>query len=177
MVTRLFYISKSMNGNLILSTARRIILFVAAFTLSTIAMADDGVILKLKNGNEVGFVFSSKPRIITGTELSITTADGSSISYDYSEVRSVTFGDVSSTDIEDITASPSCDIVFRMIDGKVIVEGLSAGESVNLYNIGSQLLASLKQSANGGILTLPLESSGVFIIRTSTGVSYKMLKK
>ena len=177
MVSRLFYISKSMNENLILSTARRVVLFVAAFALSIIAMADDGVILKLKNGNEVGFVFSSKPCIATGTELNITTTDSCSIRYDYSEVRSITFGNVSSTDIEDVTASQVCDIVFRLLDGKVIIEGLAADESVNLYNIGGLLLASQKQTANSGVLTLPLEASGVFIIRTSTGVNYKVLKK
>lgn len=166
-----------MNGNLILSTARRIILFVAAFTLSTVAMADDGVILKLKNGNEVGFVFSSKPCIITGTELSITTADCSSISYNYSEVSSVSFGEVVATGIGDVQTSQSCDVVFRLLDGRLAVEGLAAGESVSVYTVGGQLLATEKQSADGTALSVPLDARGVLIVRTSTGVSYKVMNK
>lgn len=149
----------------------------AVFAVSIGVMADDGVILKLKNGKEVGFVFTSKPKITPSAELSITTAEGTSVSYNYAEVRSVTFDDVTSTAIDDVAASPVCDVVFRLLDGKVVVEGLPAGESVSVYNVGGQLLASQKQTANGVSLTLPLEGSGVLIVRTSIGVSYKVLKK
>ena len=166
-----------MNVNLISPITKRIVLFFAVFAVSIIAMADDGVILKLKNGSEVGFVFTSKPKITPGAELSITTSNGASVSYDYAEVRSVAFGDVTSTGIDDVTASPACDVVFRLLDGKVVVEGLPAGESVSVYNISGQLLASQKQTATGVSLALPLEGSGVLIVRTSTGVSYKVMVK
>lgn len=156
---------------------KRCLLLAAAVLMSTVAMAEDGVIVKLKNGSEVGFVFTSKPKITPGAELSITTSDGASVSYDYAEVRSVRFGDVTSTGIDDVTSSPVCDVVFRLLDGKVVVEGLPAGESVSVYNVGGQLLASQKQTATGVSLTLPLEGSGVLIVRTSTGVSYKVINK
>jgi hypothetical protein len=68
-------------------------------------------------------------------------------------------------------------VVFRLLDGKVVVEGLPAGESVSVYNISGQLLASKKQTATGVSLVLPLEGSGVLIVRTSTGVSYKVMVK
>ena len=156
---------------------RRMLALIAVFAVSIGAMADDGVILKLKNGKEVGFVFTSKPKIMPGSELSITTADGTSVSYNYAEVSSVVFGDVTSTGIDDVSASPSCDVVFRLLDGKVMVEGLPVGESVSVYNVGGQLFTSQKQTTSGGVLTLPLEGSGVLIVRTSTGVSYKVMKK
>lgn len=156
---------------------KRCLLLAAAVLMSTVAMAEDGVIVKLKNGSEVGFVFSSKPNVTPGAELSITTSDGASVSYDYAEVRSVRFGDVTSTGIDDVTSSPVCDVVFRLLDGKVVVEGLPAGESVSVYNASGQLLASQKQTATGVSLTLPLEGSGVLIVRTSTGVSYKVMNK
>ena len=156
---------------------KRCLLLAAAVLMSTVAMAEDGVIVKLKNGSEVGFVFSSKPNVTPGAELSITTSDGASVSYDYAEVRSVRFGDVTSTGIDDVTSSPVCDVVFRLLDGKVVVEGLPAGESVSVYNASGQLLATKKQTATGGSLTLPLEGSGVLIVRTSTGVSYKVMNE
>jgi hypothetical protein len=159
------------------SGMRRMLALVAVFAVSVGAMADDGVILKLKNGSEVGFVFTSKPKIATGAELSITTADGTSVRYNYADVRSVTFGDVTSTGIDDVAASPACDVVFRLLDGKVMVDGLPAGESVSVYSVSGQLLTSQKQTANGASLTLPLEGNGVLIIRTTTGVSYKVMKK
>lgn len=156
---------------------KRCLLLAAAVLMSTVAMAEDGVIVKLKNGSEVGFVFTSKPKITPGAELSITTSDGASVSYDYAEVRNVSFGDVTSTGIDDVTSSPVCDVVFRLLDGKVVVEGLPAGESVSVYNASGQLLATKKQTATGVSLTLPLEGSGVLIVRTSTGVSYKVMNK
>jgi hypothetical protein len=159
------------------SGMRRMLALVAVFAVSVGAMADDGVILKLKNGSEVGFVFTSKPKIKPGIELSITTAEGTSVSYDYAKVCSVTFGDVASTGIDDVTDSPACDVVFRLLDGKVVVEGLPAGESVSVYNVGGQLLVSKKQTIKGTSLTLALDANGVLIIRTSTGVNYKVMNK
>ena len=156
---------------------KRCLLLAAAVLMSTVAMAEDGVIVKLKNGSEVGFVFSSKPNVTPGAELSITTSDGASVSYDYAEVRSVRFGDVTSTGIDDVTSSPVCDVVFRLLDGKVVAEGLPAGESVSVYNVGGQLLTTEKQSAGGTALSVPLDARGVLIVRTSTGVSYKVMNK
>lgn len=166
-----------MKENKVLPSVCKLVLLFALFAVSNEAMADDGVILKLKNGSELGFVFTSKPKIKPGIELSITTAEGTSVSYDYAKVCSVTFGDVASTGIDDVTDSPACDVVFRLLDGKVVVEGLPAGESVSVYNVGGQLLVSKKQTINGASLTLALDANGVLIIRTSTGVNYKVMNK
>lgn len=159
------------------SVLRRFSAFIGIFAVSVGAMAEDGVLLKLKDGGEVCFVFSSKPCIVPGEELLITTTDGSSVSYDYSVVRSVSFSNATSTVIEDVIASPACDVVFRLLGDKVVVEGLPAGESVSVYTLGGQLLISRKQPEGLSSLTLPLESRGVFVVRTSTGVSYKVMKK
>lgn len=166
-----------MKDRLLCPVKRRFVALVAIFAISIVAKADDGVILKLKNGSEVGFVFTSKPKITPGAELNIATADGTSVSYGYADVRSVTFGDVTSTGIEDVAASAACDVVFRLFDGKVVVEGLPAGESVSAYTVGGQLLTTMKQTEVGASLTLPLTASGVLIIRTSTGLNYKLINK
>lgn len=149
----------------------------AAVLMSTAVMAEDGVIVKLKDGGEVGFVFSSKPNVAPGEELTISTADGTVVSYDYAEVRSVSFGEVTVTGVDDVETSPSCDVVFRLLDGRLTVEGLSAGASVSVYTVGGQLLTTEKQTADGAALSVPLDARGVLIVRTSTGVSYKVMKK
>jgi hypothetical protein len=166
-----------MNKELLLASMKRCLLLAVAVLMGTVAMAEDGVIVKLKNGSEVGFVFISKPKIMPGAELSISTADGAVVNYDYSEVRSVSFGEVTSTGIDGVETSSSCDVVFRLLNDRLAVEGLSAGENVSVYTIGGQLLATEKQSADGTALSVPLDARSVLIVRTSTGVSYKVMNK
>ena len=43
--------------------------------------AEEGVILSLKDGTEVAFAFSSKPRLAMGEELTITAPDGTNVVY------------------------------------------------------------------------------------------------
>ena len=155
---------------------RRYFLFACALMMSLFVKAEEGVLLKLKSGAEVGFVFASQPKIATGTELVIKTADGTSVSYDYAEVSSISFGDVSLTDISDVKGESS-KVVFRLHDGKLSVEGLKVGESVSAYNVSGKMLHQVKQSTNALPLQIPLTEKGVLIIRTSTGVSYKFVNK
>jgi hypothetical protein len=166
-----------MKKELLQTLAKRCLLLAAVVLMSAVAMAEDGVIVKLKNGSEVGFVFSSKPNVAPGAELAITTSDGTKVSYDYADVRSVRFGEVTSTGIDDVETSSSCDVVFHFLDGRLSVEGLPAGESVSVCTVGGQLLATEKQSADGTALSVPLDARGVLIVRTSTGVSYKVMNK
>lgn len=167
-----------MNKGLINVVVRRCFLLLVALVVSITAMADDGVIVKLKNGSEVGFVFSDKPRVTFGAELQIRTSDGVSVSYEYAEVRNVSYGDVSSTGIEDVSSSTVCDVVFKLIEGKLLIEGLSAGESVGVYTVDGKVVTTGKQTGNNMSLTLPLTAGrSVLVVRTSTGVSYKIMKR
>lgn len=166
-----------MKKELLLTLAKRCLLLAFVVLTNTVAMAEDGVVVKLKNGSEVGFVFSSKPNVSPGAKLTISAADGTVVSYDYAEVSSVSFGEVKVTGIDDVQASPSCDVVFRLFDGRLMVEGLSAGESVSVYTVGGRLLTTEKQSADGAAISVPLNARGVLIVRTSTGISYKVMNK
>ena len=171
--------ASTMNKGLIGVVVRRCFLLAVACVVSATAMASDGVIIKLKNGNEVGFVFSTKPRVAFGTELQISTSDGVSVSYEYAEVCSVSYGDVSSTSIGDVPSSSTvCDVVFKLIDGKLLVEGLPAGESVGVYTIDGKVIATGKQTDDSMSLTIPLTvGRGVLVVRTSTGVGYKVMSR
>ena len=155
---------------------RRYLLLAVALLISVSVKAEEGVLLKLKSGTEVGFVFASQPKIFTGAELVIKTAAGVSVSYDYAEVSNISFGEINLTDISDVKDASS-KVVFRLLDGKLSVEGLKVGESVSVYDVSGKILHQVKQSTNALPLQLPLTEKGVLIIRTSTGVSYKLVNK
>ncbi len=125
----------------------------------------------------MSFKFSSKPRIEMGSEMRIITVDGTYVSYDYADICNVTFENVSSTGIESTYNSHTCDVVFRLLDGILAIEGLNKGESVSLYNLSGHALATSTQTVNGATLTLPLTEHNILIVRTSTGISYKVFNK
>lgn len=135
--------------------------------------AEDGVILTLKSGEELGFVFSGKPTIMVKDELLITMADGTKISYAFDAVRNVHFGAIDPTGVEETSGSQ--DVVFRFSGGVIRVYGLPVGESVAVYSVNGQRQVSRSQESEGEVLTIPLSAKGVLVVRTSTGVSYKIM--
>lgn len=159
-----------------LITCVRSILLLIAVTVSVAVRAEEGVILHLKDGNEVSFVFSSRPKLMMGTELQISTIDGYQVSYDYLLVSRVSFGEATATGVEEVSTVKS-KVVFSLSEDKVLVEGLKVGESASVYNLAGQLLISVKQTLPSGPLTLPLTEKGVLIVRMSTGVNYKLMSK
>lgn len=135
--------------------------------------AEGGVILTLKSGEELGFVFSGRPTITVKDELLITMADGTKISYAFDAVRNVRFGAIDPTGIGETSGSQ--DVVFRFSDGVLRVYGLPVGESVAVYSVNGQRQVSRSQESEGEVLTIPLSAKGVLVVRTSTGVSYKIM--
>lgn len=135
--------------------------------------AEDGVILTLKSGEELGFVFSGRPTITVKDELLITMADGTKISYAFDAVRNVRFGAIDPTGIGETSGTK--DVVFRFSDGVLRVYGLPVGESVAVYSVNGQRQVSRSQESEGEVLTIPLSAKGVLVVRTSTGVSYKIM--
>lgn len=142
------------------------------------AAAEEGVTLRLKSGQEVSFVFTSKPCIATSdVELVITTADGQKLSYDYAEVRNISFGEYASTGITETTAQQSAEVTFKVNAGVLSVFNLPVGESVSICTLNGNRIVMQKQNVDGAILNLPLKASGVLVVRTSTGISYKILNQ
>lgn len=135
--------------------------------------AEDGVILTLKSGEELGFVFSGRPTITVKDELLITMTDGTRVSYAFDAVRNVRFGAIDPTGIGETSGSQ--DVVFRFSDGVLRVYGLPVGESVAVYSVNGQRQVSRSQESEGEVLTIPLSAKGVLVVRTSTGVSYKIM--
>lgn len=137
--------------------------------------ADEGIVLTLKDGREIGFVFSAKPKIITGTELTIISADGTEVVYDYAKVQKIHFGEAGTTGIENTSSDEKTGVSFRISDGTLYVTGLPVGERIGVYTLNGQQIARQKQSVDGDVLSIPLSAHGVLLVRTSNGISYKVL--
>ena len=138
--------------------------------------AEDGVILTLKSGQKVNFMFSNKPCIaVSDAELIIATADGQKLSYDYAEVHNISFSTTASTDIKEITAKHDTEVTFKTNAGVLSVYNMPVGESVSIYTLSGQHIAMQKQTTEGTVLNIPVKVNGVLIVRTSTGICYRIL--
>lgn len=138
--------------------------------------AEESVILSLKNGTEVAFAFSSKTRLAMGEELTISVSDGTNVVYAYTDVEHVRFGEFSTTGIDSAPGTENTpDVTFRICDGLLQVFGLPQGESVSVYDLAGHRVAMQKQIADGCTLSIPLNVSGVLVVRTSTGISYRIV--
>ena len=120
-------------------------------------------------------MFSEKPTVIHGRELTIIASDATTVSYDYTQVRSLRFGEFVSTGIEDVASDTESVISFKIVDSTLYVYGLPSGESLSVYTIGGQRVATKRQTNADTVLSIPLTSRGVLVVSTSTGVSYRVL--
>lgn len=140
------------------------------------ARAEEGVILSLKNGTEVAFAFSSKPRLAMGEELTIIAPDGTNVVYAYADVKNVRFGEFSGTGIDSVPSTENTpDVTFRISGGQLHVFGLPKGESVSIYDLAGRRVAMQKQATDGSTLSIPLNATGVLVVRTTIGISYRMV--
>lgn len=168
--------SQTVTGNCLLQPVVRVVLS-AVLLLSCVlgARAEEGVILSLKDGTEVAFAFSSKPRLAMGDELTISTPDGMYVVYSYADVRNFRFGEFTTTGIDSAHGTKNTpDVTFRISGGQLHVFGLLQGESVSVYDLAGGRVAMQKQTTDGSTLSVPLNATGVLVVRTSTGISYRI---
>lgn len=152
----------------------RLLLPALCFALGGVAvMAENGVVLKLKDGSSVGFAFSAQPKIVMGSELTITDAAGLSVSYDYAEVQNFAWGEVEVTGIDDARSANVCDVVFRHAAGIVTVSGLPAGALVSVHTLSGNIVS--KKRSDGSDLSVTLPGKGLYVVSTTTGASYKVM--
>lgn len=154
---------------------RLAILLLLLLSAGTKVMAEDGVILTLKDGREIAFAFSSKPKISMGTELTITAQDGMQVCYDYADVHKVQFGETGTSGIGSTPAIQGPDLSFTISNGILSVHGLPAGGSVSIYDLGGRRVAMGEQASEAGTLNIALSAKGVLIVRTSTGIGYRIM--
>ena len=173
----MLYVTKWFKGLIKRVIMKKKILLVAALILSSLCIfAEDGVILLLQDGSKIGFVFSKKPVVKTGTMLEIKTAN-EEVSYEYSSVKDVSFGDVVATSVQTVNDSNAVKNLFRLTADGIEVEGLNPKETVSLYSIDGKLINKVMSKNGKAEVSLSCSDKSVYIVRTSSGASFKFNRK
>lgn len=161
-----------------MKTKRLLMIAVMAVAAMSVAYAQKGVILTLRSGSTVAFAFERRPVMVTGSELTMQTADGASVSYAYNEVENVTWGDIDELTrvVDDAVAANGGSVVFRLTADGIQATGLSRGQTLSAYTVDGKRVGMVRAGdTEPVVLTLP-EGRGVYVVRTSTGVSWKVSK-
>ena len=154
-----------------------IIVVMLAIAATAMAETQPGIILRLKDGSTVGFTLESKPKILPYSSSLRIVTDKTTVSYSYSKIASIYSGNVDGGGVESPTIDKKADVLFTIIDNSVEVSGLEAGETVTAYTPDGRNVYTARANTDNEILRMAIPSSGVYIIRTSGGVSFKFITK
>jgi hypothetical protein len=160
---------------------KKIIMSMALALGSLSAMAaTPGVTFLFSNGTKASFAFSDKPVIdVTAAGLTVSATGASEVSYSFADVQKFYFEDDIATAIGQVKNDVSAQRpVFAYVDGVVTVSGMTTGERLAVVTInGSQV--SVTKADNGGNAHIDLSGAptGVYVVSTGSGVSFKILMK
>lgn len=153
---------------------RLIVAAIVAATVTTPLHAADGVELLLKSGNVITFLFSERPTLLIGENLTVSCSTRS-VAYDYSQVKSLRRAN--STDLSRISNVERNHITFRIGENAVEVTGMRPGGRVAIYSTDGRISASAVSEADG-TASLPLpEQKGIYIIKAGGNIGYKLIRK
>ena len=156
-----------------------LLLALFAFSLSVFA-GNPGVTFLLRSGQKVSFSFAEKPVVaLSDANLSVSVGGVERVSYAYADVqRMVVVDDVVSA-IDNVLANDkSQHIVFSVSANALNVSGLAVGERFSLNAIDGKLMLSEKADADGkAAMNLSSLQQGIYVVRTQSGISYKLFKK
>lgn len=139
--------------------------------IATGIYAEDGVVLLLRNGNSVKFVFSEKPVMVTGSTLTMKTTS-ETVDYNYTEIKRSYFGEITSS-IDEVRGNSKSKSLFRMTPAGMEVTGLQQGEKVSVYTVSGKLIYSTKSTGSQLNINLPSDRQ-VYVVKTDNGVSFKI---
>lgn len=150
-----------------------------AFSLSVFA-GNPGVTFLLRGGQKVSFSFAEKP-VVTFSEadFSVSVHGVKRVSCAYAEVVRVTVeDDVVSAINETTTNGNNQHVVFNLSANSLEVSGLAANEKLSLYTTDGKLMLSDKANTEGkSSISLSFLHQGIYVVRTQSGISYKLFKK
>ena len=153
----------------------RFLILTTALIMTIGVMGEEGVLLQLKNGSTVGFAFSDKPTMLIGSTLEIR-ANKTVVNYDYNEVKRVYWGEVQPNGISSAKDNINSSVVFRINTNGLSVSGLTKGERVSIYDTTGRLITTAISTKDNETLNLSLKTSGIYIARTQSGISFKFTR-
>lgn len=150
-----------------------------SFSLSVFAGNPDVTFL-LRSGQKVSFSFAEKPVIaLSDANLSVSVCGVERVSYAYADVQRVVVVDDTVSAIDNVVANDKRQhVVFSFSASTLNVSGLPANESIALYATDGKLMLSDKANAEGkAAMNLSSLQQGIYVVRTQSGISYKLFKK
>lgn len=150
-----------------------------AFSLSVFA-GNPGVTFLLCSGQKVSFSFAEKPVVALSDDyLSVSVGGVERVSYAYADVQRVVVVDDVVSAIDNVVANDkSQHVVFSFSASTLNVSDLAANESIALYTIDGKLMLREKANADGkAAMNLSSLQQGIYVVRTQSGISYKLFKK
>lgn len=150
-----------------------------AFSLSVFA-GNPGVTFLLRSGKKVSFSFAEKPVVaLSDANLSVSVGGVEHVSYAYADVQRVVVVDDVVSAIDNVVANDkSQHVVFSFPANVLNVSGLAANESIALYATDGKLMLREKANAEGkAAMNLSSLQQGIYVVRTQSGISYKLFKK
>ncbi len=157
-----------------------IMVVMLAMAVGAMAETQPGIIVRLKDGSTVGFTFESKPKILPRAGYLYIVTDKESVAsvyYNYSEIASIYTGDVNTGGVESPMADAKQGALFHIVDNCVEASGLMSGDTVTVYTIDGRSVCSACANTDNETLQMAMPASGVYIMRTSTGVAFKFIIK
>ena len=158
---------------------QKIILLSLAFLCMSAMAGEPGVTFLFTNGKKASFAFASKPEIVVGSDgITISSSNSNSPSYTFADVQRFYFEDNIETGIHEVNADSAVSPVFCYKDGVINVSGLKTAEQVSVYSVGGSKVGEAKTDADGrASVDISGLANGVYVVGTSRGVSFKLLKK
>ena len=150
----------------------------ALLSLGSFAATPGGTFL-FSNGQKATFAFTSKPEIsVTSDGLTVSSSTSSAVSYSFADVQKFYFVDDVATGIQQVETTSASRPVFNYADGVVTVSGMSAGERLDVVALSGSKVSAAKVDAKGNAsIDLDNAPTGVYVVSTSNGVSFKLMKK
>lgn len=157
------------------------VMLLSLFALSMSALAENAdITFLLRDGKKVSFTFAQKPVVALNEANMVVSVDGEKrVSYAYADVLRVTVDAEASTGVENAVAKGTAQhAVFTLSDNTLSASGLCANERIALYATDGKLLVNGQTGPDGSaIISLSSLSAGVYVVRTQSGISYKLFKK
>lgn len=157
------------------------VMLLSLFAFSMTVLAEDaGITFLLRDGKKVSFTFAQKPVVaLSETNMVVSVAGEKRVSYAYADVLRVMVDAGTSTGVEDaVTKGTAQHAVFTLSANTLSASGLCTNERIALYGADGKLMVGGQADADGRItIGLSSLSAGVYVVRTQSGISYKLFKK
>ena len=158
---------------------QKIILLSLAFLCMSAMAGEQGVTFLFTNGQKASFTFASSPKIAVGSDgITLSSSTAPSVSYTFANVQRYYFEDNIETGVQSVSSETMSNPVFSYCNDLIAVGGLKAADCVNVYSIGGSKVGETKADADGrASVDISGLANEVYVVGTSRGVSFKLLKR